>query len=582
MPEEEEIIEYAEGDGITPTPSEQRRLQNNRNIENNEKNIRAAANTLKDMGVPYASPIAKGIDVADRATGGRSTRKLAKGLNRANKVLPKGRKMQQDLNNLGESGIPDAINNTSGQLNKNHLRNNRNNNNTNNNVSGFGNKTNGENNGSPTFTNQRTRSGFQNSQIRGDKNIIIKSPLPVKIAMYGLLFFIPLFALMLFVVLFGNEEIAGGGAGNFMFGQTCTKVTVMNTGCDANNDNCSNIYSGEVDFEKYIEGIVAAESNGINNEEYLKLIAIAARTYAFDNLNSSCTVQGNSSFLNYMDVEESSNSSQIKNAVEETKNYIIVEDSKLKDITYGYGNITNEDSTNYYISYGTNTLDEEKSQSIPKSWADKQSNFKSYLDNWENESNSKDDISLIGALYLITNSNYSYEEVIEYYCGSNSEITENIIVLGGANGFINPTRTINCTSAFGKRIHPVKQTENNHTGLDIGISGGEPVFAVKSGVVKVATKNVNAVNNCSYGYGNYVLIDHGDGTSTLYAHLKYGTIPDSISEGVEVSQGEQIGQVGSTGCSTGYHLHYEVRLNGTQVDPADYLDLTNATGTCKR
>ena len=65
-------------------------------------------------------------------------------------------------------------------------------------------------------------------------------------------------------------------------------------------------------------------------------------------------------------------------------------------------------------------------------------------------------------------------------------------------------------------------------------------------------------------------------------HLKYGTIPDSISEGTKVSQGEQIGQVGSTGCSTGNHLHYEVRLNGTQVDPADYLDLTNATGTCKR
>ena len=64
--------------------------------------------------------------------------------------------------------------------------------------------------------------------------------------------------------------------------------------------------------------------------------------------------------------------------------------------------------------------------------------------------------------------------------------------------------------------------------------------------------------------------------------MKYGSISNSISNGTQISQGEQIGQVGSTGCSTGNHLHYEVMINNSTVDPSNYLDLTNASGTCKR
>jgi murein DD-endopeptidase MepM/ murein hydrolase activator NlpD len=155
-------------------------------------------------------------------------------------------------------------------------------------------------------------------------------------------------------------------------------------------------------------------------------------------------------------------------------------------------------------------------------------------------------------------------------------------MLGGVEGFVNPTRVIHCSSAYGNRIHPVHGTQKFHSGLDIGIAGGEPIYAAKDGTVSVAVTNVNSINNCNYGYGNYIKIDHGDGTSTLYAHIKYGTIPSSITVGSEVSQGEQIGQVGSTGCSTGNHLHYEVRVNGQTADPADYIDLTGSTGSCKR
>ena len=69
------------------------------------------------------------------------------------------------------------------------------------------------------------------------------------------------------------------------------------------------------------------------------------------------------------------------------------------------------------------------------------------------------------------------------------------------------------------------------------------------------------------GYGNYITIDHGDGTATTYAHLKYV----EVSKGQYVDRGEYIGQVGSTGASTGAHLHFEYSVYGTRVDPMDYI-----------
>ena len=86
--------------------------------------------------------------------------------------------------------------------------------------------------------------------------------------------------------------------------------------------------------------------------------------------------------------------------------------------------------------------------------------------------------------------------------------------------------------------------------------------------------NITTTGNCDDGYGNYIKIAHGDGSETIYAHMKYGSIPSSIVEGAEVLQGQQIGEVGSTGCSTGPHLHYEIHINGSSVDPANNMDLS--------
>lgn len=116
------------------------------------------------------------------------------------------------------------------------------------------------------------------------------------------------------------------------------------------------------------------------------------------------------------------------------------------------------------------------------------------------------------------------------------------------------------TSGYGIREHPIQGVIKKHTGIDIGNAGfGAPVIAAADGVVSMA----------SYygGYGNCVMINHGNGISTLYGHGQ--KILTTV--GTTVKKGDLIMEVGSTGNSTGPHLHFEVRTNGTPVDPMPYL-----------
>jgi murein DD-endopeptidase MepM/ murein hydrolase activator NlpD len=118
------------------------------------------------------------------------------------------------------------------------------------------------------------------------------------------------------------------------------------------------------------------------------------------------------------------------------------------------------------------------------------------------------------------------------------------------------------TSNFGGRIDPITGRRGAyHKGTDFGAPGGTSILAAETGVVLVA-KWWN-------GYGNTVIIDHGNGLWTLYAHIRSGGI--KVSEGETVKRGEKIAEVGSTGRSTGNHLHFEVRLNEKAVDPMKYL-----------
>lgn len=114
------------------------------------------------------------------------------------------------------------------------------------------------------------------------------------------------------------------------------------------------------------------------------------------------------------------------------------------------------------------------------------------------------------------------------------------------------------TSRFGMRVHPITGVTKSHTGVDIGAESGATIVAADGGTVVLA-----GVNS---GYGNCVMIDHGNGYKTLYGHMS----SIAVTNGQAVSKGDTVGYVGSTGLSTGPHCHYEVWKDGSRIDPEQF------------
>lgn len=133
-------------------------------------------------------------------------------------------------------------------------------------------------------------------------------------------------------------------------------------------------------------------------------------------------------------------------------------------------------------------------------------------------------------------------------------------VTPSASGFIWPCPASKyVTSPFGKRYHPITGTYTMHNGIDIGGPNGCNIVASKSGTV--------IVSEYSSSYGHYIVINHGGGQTTTYAHLSTRL----VSVGASVTQGQVIGKEGSTGWSTGPHLHFEVAINGVRYNPLNYV-----------
>ena len=127
--------------------------------------------------------------------------------------------------------------------------------------------------------------------------------------------------------------------------------------------------------------------------------------------------------------------------------------------------------------------------------------------------------------------------------------------------------THHVTSGFGRRIHPLTGERRMHTGVDLRAAEGAPIRAAAEGVVREARRKG--------GYGNVVEIDHGDGTSTVYAHASRLV----VKPGQHVERGDTLGLVGHTGHTTGPHLHFELRRHGRPVDPTSLSsDLPSPSG----
>ncbi|MDR3138285.1 MAG: M23 family metallopeptidase [Treponema sp.] len=141
--------------------------------------------------------------------------------------------------------------------------------------------------------------------------------------------------------------------------------------------------------------------------------------------------------------------------------------------------------------------------------------------------------------------------------GSDFTPTERAFFLN--RGFRFPLRDFRLTSAFGPRVNPVTGVLRNHNGLDLAAPEGTQVFAARAGVVtEIGEDSV---------YGKYIIIRHGENWASLYGHLS--RFETALNR--EVGSGTLIGRVGSTGQSTGPHLHFELRQNGQARDPGKYL-----------
>ncbi len=129
---------------------------------------------------------------------------------------------------------------------------------------------------------------------------------------------------------------------------------------------------------------------------------------------------------------------------------------------------------------------------------------------------------------------------------------------------ISPVRNPKVISGFGMRYHPIYKILRSHTGIDLVGKRGQAIYATADGVV--------SSENPGSGYGNTVVINHGNGYKTVYAHL----LKTAVSPGKKVKRGEVIGYMGSSGLASGTHLHYEVIKNGQRVNPVHFFygDLT--------
>lgn len=246
--------------------------------------------------------------------------------------------------------------------------------------------------------------------------------------------------------------------------------------------------------------------------------------------------------------------------------YVQIESTPKYEFTFLKRNVaTNDDeifntvaSTGVvYYNYFALELDGEDKYFVP-SYAEAE---KVVNDLKEKESNNIDNIK-IAEKYSPTSAQYtSSDECVEGLY--EEKPADESIAYGNINGstyipsldltFIEPVQGI-ITSRFGIR------TRDNHKGLDIANSSGTPIMAAASGTVKYAQYN-------SGGYGNLVIISHGNGIETYYGHNS----ELYVSPGETVSQGQIISAMGSTGISTGPHLHWEIRINGVAQNPQNYM-----------
>lgn len=173
----------------------------------------------------------------------------------------------------------------------------------------------------------------------------------------------------------------------------------------------------------------------------------------------------------------------------------------------------------------------------------------------------EDELEAIEADIDEAEADYKTAKAKEWAAAHPSSGTSSSSSAPSSSGWIKPCRYTAFTSAFGWRIHPISGVKKHHNGVDLAGTKGSAIYAAKAGTVS------STGYDSSRGY--YVIINHGDGFKSYYYHMTHYI----VSSGQSVSRGQTIGYMGSTGASTGPHLHFGISYNGTYVNPANYINI---------
>lgn len=315
-------------------------------------------------------------------------------------------------------------------------------------------------------------------------------------------------------------------------------------------------YSGVYSFNQFIEGVVANETGyGWNKyPDILKAHAVAARTYLYNTVKSGSkygSIDGNTCYFttstNSMGFKKNTDSA-ITQAVNETSGeYIMVNGQISKEARWDAFAYSSKDDSYYTLK--------QKGLKIPVDWIE--SRISKGTIAYDNKYSHGAGMSQWGAAYLVIAQNKSYRDVIKFFY--DADITK---VIGD---YIMPINTFSRISGEVNDRCKNPYVFEKHRGIDFAAAAGTPVYAAHSGTVSKLYPG-----DTKEGIG--VAINNGDGTTSYYFHFSKR---ENLVEGQKVEIGQKIGEVGTTGGSTGNHLHYQMLKTGTNdvVQPRDYLPI---------
>lgn len=367
-----------------------------------------------------------------------------------------------------------------------------------------------------------------------------------------------------------------GNIGTIVMNNLCSQVSVTDEMVGSGYYHKEN-YSGIYSYDEFIAGVVANEvdTSWVNYPDILKAHAVAARTYLYNAVKvikrygrvegDTCYITTSLSSMGF----RPNPYSEITQAVQETSGeYIMVNGEISKEAEWDAFTYNSKDSENYYLK--------QKNLKVPIKWIE--SKISQGTINYNHTYNHGRGMSQWGAAYLAIEQGKNYKEIINFFYDADIGRT--------SNGYVMPINTF--TMITGEKSIGYCKSRDVHTGTDFAAPAGTPVYAATSGVIE---KEYSFAYQCYYKSdahysdclksnpnsgdnraGQGFKIKNDDGTYSLYFHFSK---KENLHVGDRVTAGQKIGEVGTTGLSSGNHLHYEMRLTsvGNSVDARNYLPM---------